>query len=204
MPVRITITPDLAELGRILDANITNAIIEGTNDYLGRLSDALVVAARRNAPPKMGKSTGEVRESIVANVLRSAKENCHIVIDAKSRHAQFTEEWPTPHWVNIERHPDVKSWVESHDVKVSGGRYLWVYGPKADSMRRREHWFLDSTTKAANKFGGPELIQSIEEELIRKLPYDKIKRAQAARLGHITREARKMTGLNLSGLSLGY
>lgn len=201
--LELIVSVDLKSLQRNIHNNIRDGIIDGTNNYLYGLTGAITREARLASPPPVkGKTTGEVEASINSYVLRATKDRGHIVVQASSPHAKYTEEWPVPHIVSAELHPEVKDWVEAHNVPLIANRYLFVYGPDAAPRRTPQHWFSNAAARAIEKYAANECSNEIDKSLTAKIPYDHERRAAAARLGWITRRARQLTGLNLSGLHL--
>lgn len=198
LPIKMIVSVDLKALQRNIQNNIRDGIIEGANQYLSKLTDAIEHEARVSAPV----DTGDVEASINSYVLRATKDRGHIVAQASSPHAQFTETWPVPHIVSAELHPEVKDWAERHGVPLIKNRYLFVYGPQAATRRTPQGWFANSVARAIEKYAANECSNEIDKSLTAKIPYDHERRAAAARLGWITRRARQLTGLNLSGLHL--
>lgn len=158
MPIKLEIdTRGMEKLRRTFDG-IEESAKTGVSDYINRLTDELMQELRMSAP----KDTEEVVNSLDIRVLRDEANRASLMILATSPHAQFTEIWPRPHWVSMEKHPEVREWAMRHNVKPYG-RYLWVYGAGGAGLRAPQFWFSDAVQRVFERYGGSQLLAAMNE-----------------------------------------
>jgi len=195
LPIKYTIKPNLKSLMANIENNAKLAIKEGVNEYLSEVTEDIVNSLKKAAPVDTSASSGNpVKPSIGGRLVRSQSNNANIVVEARSPHAVFTEIWPRPHWVNVDKHPEVRNWASAHGVPLSGNRYLMVYGHGGSSLRTPQHWFSNTAHEAIARHGGMYLAQSVEKSLTRGSGWygEHRRHSEVAKLGWARRRARAM------------
>lgn len=148
---------DLQKLRRTI-GGIEESVSTGTSNYLQRFTDILLRELRAAAP----KDLEQVADSLDIRVLRDTGRRAELLVLATSPHAQFTERWPIPHPVSMEKHPEVADWAMRHGIRT-GSRYLWVYGSGGAAYRTPQFWFRDTVERVFNEYGVSQLLASMEE-----------------------------------------